>query len=44
MESVHRGSLHCDTVIFIPGHTGVKGKERADSLASMATVEDGRVD
>lgn len=28
---------------FIPGHAGIKNKERADSLASKTTVKDVRV-
>jgi hypothetical protein len=29
--------------IFVPGHAGVRGNERADTLAAMATVVDGQV-
>ena len=29
------------TFIFVPGHAGVKGNERADQLAGSANIEEG---
>lgn len=43
VESVHRSRLKSITFIFVPYHVNVKGNEKADSLASTATVAGGRV-
>lgn len=31
------------TFIFMPGHMGIKGNKRGDSLANRATVVEGRI-
>src|SRR5579871_4515981 len=41
LEFVKRSSVHGVTFIFVPGHAGVVGNQRADRLASMAAVEGG---
>ena len=41
LESVKRSSVQGVTFIFVPGHAGVVGNERADRLASMAVVGGG---
>src|SRR5579871_565052 len=42
LESVRKSSVHVVTFIFVPGHAGVVGNERADNLASTAAVGGGR--
>lgn len=34
--------LHCMTFIFEPGHAGISGIERAESLASRPNVVDNK--
>jgi hypothetical protein len=43
VESLQRSRLKKICFIFVPGHAGVREKERADRLAGMATVESDRV-
>jgi hypothetical protein len=38
-----RSNLLCIFVIFVPGHIGVRGNDRGDKLAGIATISDGRV-
>lgn len=40
-EYACRLKQQCVTFIFVSGHAGKKGTDRADSLASRATVVDG---
>ena len=42
MESLGRSKLTKISFIFVPGHAGVRGNERADRLAGMAAVQSGR--
>src|SRR5579871_3512931 len=41
LEFVKRSSVQGVTFIFVPGHAGAVGNERADRLASMAVVGGG---
>jgi glyoxylase-like metal-dependent hydrolase (beta-lactamase superfamily II) len=42
LESLRRSKLTKICLIFVPGHAGVKGNERADRLAGKATMESGQ--
>ena len=42
IESLGRSKLTKISFIFVPGHAGVRGNERADRLAGMAAVQSGR--
>ena len=42
LESLKRSTLSNICFIFVPGHVGVKGDEKADQLAATATVGSGR--
>lgn len=42
LESLVQSNICKVTFIFVPGHAGVGGNERADSLADSAIVSDGR--
>ncbi|BFZ17186.1 hypothetical protein BsWGS_20225 [Bradybaena similaris] len=42
VESLQRSSLRQVTFIFVPGHAGVVGNERADRLAGTAAVSEGQ--
>lgn len=42
LQSVIRSGLQRVTFIFVPGHAGVSGNERADRLASCAPIASGR--
>lgn len=42
LESVQRSGLQCVVLSFVPAYTGMEENERADNLASGATVVDGR--
>jgi ribonuclease HI len=42
LVSLRRSGLSRISFIFVPGHAGVKGNERADRLAGSATVGNGR--
>ena len=39
VESINRSNLQCVRWIFCPGHSGVRGNERADALADQALNE-----
>ena len=41
LESIGRSRVIRVTFIFVPGHVGVCGNERADKLAGLATVSEG---
>jgi ribonuclease HI len=41
LRSLEKSRLQCVTFIFVPGHAGVKGNERADALASLAVLTEG---
>jgi ribonuclease HI len=41
-KSLRLSNLFCIFVIFIPGHAGVRGNERADRLAGTAVISDVR--
>jgi hypothetical protein len=43
LSSLTSSNLKTVTFIFVPGHAGVKGNERADRLASEASVQVGAV-
>jgi ribonuclease HI len=36
-------SIRKVTFIFVPGHAGVQGNERADRLADCAVIKDGQL-
>lgn len=42
LESIRSLRLQCVTFIFVPGHVGVKGNDRANGLARNAPVVKGR--
>ena len=42
VESLRKSVLTRLVFIFVPGHTGVRGNERADRLAESAIVGDGQ--
>jgi ribonuclease HI len=42
VESLRKSGLTKLVFIFLPGHPGVKGNERADRLAESAIVGDGQ--
>ncbi len=42
ISSISESSLQKITWIFTPGHAGVKGNERADHLAGIAEMEEGK--
>jgi len=42
LESVSRSELQSVTFIFVPGHSRVRGNERADKLASLSIIAEGR--
>jgi ribonuclease HI len=41
-ESLQRSAIRRVTFIFVPGHMGVVGNERADRLAGSATISEGQ--
>ena len=42
MQSLSTSSLRQITFIFVPGHAGVQGNERADCLAGSANITEGQ--
>jgi ribonuclease HI len=42
LESLQRSTICRVTFLFVPGHAGVEGNEKADRLAGSATVADGQ--
>jgi hypothetical protein len=42
VESLRKSGLTKLVFMFVPGHAGVKGNERADRLAETAIVGDGQ--
>jgi hypothetical protein len=42
VESLQGSTVRRVTFIFVPGHAGAGGNKRADRLASLATIADGR--
>jgi hypothetical protein len=42
LVSPRRSNLVSTRFIFVPGHAGVRGNERADRLAGKAVISDGR--
>ena len=41
LKSLQEGQIRHLTFIFVPGHAGVKGNERADQLAGSANIDEG---